>query len=377
MLSFYEQAKQMGAFLRSRIFAVSLLLTVVAGVICYISCQTYAVYIVDENESRSVRYMTDKNRTGILKRVGAEAEKSIVHSVEEPAQAEAAAGSGTTRNAYRSSRQSAVIQIESALVEADAAPQTVQATLEVGDKRKAYTVPSGTTVGELLYSLGVHYDGNDVLTPSEGKIIEDGEEISLSRVELEQFIETEKIPYSTVHKNSPLISNGAVTVAQEGQEGIKVTTYVKYTVDGEHEEVQVLGEQITRHPVDETVLIGGQAPVSTLDFGVEVDENGKPLHYKQVFTNQVATGYSARRGALTASGRQALVGHVAVNPQEIPYGSKLYITSADGRFVYGCAVAADTGTGLLQGVVDVDLFYETYAESAMNGRKIVDIYVLE
>ena len=28
-------------------------------------------------------------------------------------------------------------------------------------------------------------------------------------------------------------------------------------------------------------------------------------------------------------------------------------------------------------VVDVDLFYETYEESVLNGRRIVDIYVLE
>lgn len=70
-------------------------------------------------------------------------------------------------------------------------------------------------------------------------------------------------------------------------------------------------------------------------------------------------------------------GHVAVDPREIPYGSRLYIVSHDNNFIYGCAIAADTGTGLLADIVDVDLFYDTYAESALNGRKIVDIYVLD
>ena len=79
----------------------------------------------------------------------------------------------------------------------------------------------------------------------------------------------------------------------------------------------------------------------------------------------------------SASGRRADVGHVAVNPNVIPYGSKLYITSADGSFVYGYAIAADTGTGLMNGVVDIDLFYETYLESCLNGVRYLNVYVLE
>ena len=60
----------------------------------------------------------------------------------------------------------------------------------------------------------------------------------------------------------------------------------------------------------------------------------------------------------------------------IPYGSKLYITSADGSFVYGYAIASDTGTGLIDGIIDVDLFYDTYQESLLNGLRTVNIYVL-
>ena len=44
--------------------------------------------------------------------------------------------------------------------------------------------------------------------------------------------------------------------------------------------------------------------------------------------------------------------------------------------MYGYAVAADTGIGLLNDVIDVDLFDETYTESCLNGRRTVDIYVL-
>ena len=37
----------------------------------------------------------------------------------------------------------------------------------------------------------------------------------------------------------------------------------------------------------------------------------------------------------------------------------------------------DTGMGLMQNIIDIDLYYESYLESALNGRRIVDIYVLE
>ena len=67
---------------------------------------------------------------------------------------------------------------------------------------------------------------------------------------------------------------------------------------------------------------------------------------------------------------------MAVNPNLIPYGTKLYITSTDGKFVYGYAIATDTGGALLNGSCLVDLFYETYSEARMNGVQQVNVYVV-
>ena len=41
------------------------------------------------------------------------------------------------------------------------------------------------------------------------------------------------------------------------------------------------------------------------------------------------------------------------------------------------ALAADTGTALMDGIIDVDLFFNTYLESCLFGKRIVNIYVLE
>jgi len=58
-----------------------------------------------------------------------------------------------------------------------------------------------------------------------------------------------------------------------------------------------------------------------------------------------ATGYYSKTGK-GSSGLGLGYGTVAVDPDVIPYGTKLYITSTDGKFVYGYAVATDTGIAL-------------------------------
>ena len=89
-----------------------------------------------------------------------------------------------------------------------------------------------------------------------------------------------------------------------------------------------------------------------------------------------ATGYYSRTGK-GSSGLGLGYGTVAVDPDVIPYGTKLYITSTDGKFVYGYAVATDTGIAVQKGQILVDLFYETYAESVINGAIQVNVYVVD
>ena len=100
------------------------------------------------------------------------------------------------------------------------------------------------------------------------------------------------------------------------------------------------------------------------------------MNYTRVLTGS-GTAYYAPAGALTATGRLARYGVVAVDPDIIPYGSILYIVSNDGQVVYGYAVAGDTGGALWAGTAIVDLYYNTYDECCQFGRRDVTIYVLE
>lgn len=234
------------------------------------------------------------------------------------------------------------------------------------------------TVEDVLFDLNISYDSNDILIPDPGKTLEENEVITLQRVDYVSRSEEITIPFETETKPSPLLSNGRTITLQSGSEGSKTLSYEQRTVDGVVEEEKLVSEAVTKSPVTAKLLVGADVPVSPLDFGVETDANGIPLNYSRVLTDQVATGYNVRRSVVRgASGMKLSAGYVAVRADEIPYGTRMYITSADGSFVYGYAIAADTGVGLMQGLIDVDLYYDTYTESCLNGRQLVNIYILD
>lgn len=118
--------------------------------------------------------------------------------------------------------------------------------------------------------------------------------------------------------------------------------------------------------------------ISPLDFNVELDENGIPKNYSQKLTGR-ATAYCSTEpgGNHTATGKVAQVGYIAVNPKIIPYGTKMYIKTADNKYIYGCAVAEDTG-----GFVNwnnppiADLYFDTEAECYQFGIRNIEIYIL-
>lgn len=106
-----------------------------------------------------------------------------------------------------------------------------------------------------------------------------------------------------------------------------------------------------------------------------LSESGIPQHYTKVIEG-TACAYTAKSGAVTATGTTPKIGTVAVNPKIIPYGSKLFIVSNSG-YVYGYAIAEDTGGDLLNNTILVDLYMNTREDCLNFGRRNVKIYVLE
>lgn len=250
-------------------------------------------------------------------------------------------------------------------------------TITVDEVSKVQFIAGGT-VAEALRAYGVTVQENDYVEPALHEELEEFDEILIRRREKRTYTEDEALPYQTRYHHSPDVRPGEELVRVEGEEGRRVRTFAQYLYRGEVQGEELVDDQVEKAPVDKEILIGFKSkPVSMLDFGWTFDESNEPANYTNVLRGCRAAGYSAPSGAGTASGRPAMVGHVAVNPNVIPYGSKLFIQSSDGSFVYGYAIAADTGTALMNGTIDIDLFYASYEASAANGIKEVDIFVLE
>ena len=246
--------------------------------------------------------------------------------------------------------------------------------IEADGQQYTAELPSGTVEDALAY-CGVELGEHDYTEPSLHQPVEPETQIQVHRVEYRDTVTEEAIPFETEYQYTSLFYRNPrrTMVMQEGAEGTNEITYRERVVDGAVESSQVVSVVETLAPKTHIIkAYQAGAPVSSVEGPAVV--NGVPSSYSAVYTGR-ATGYSSRRGR-GASGLGLGYGTVAVNPNVIPYGTKLYITSADGRFVYGYAIATDTGGALLNGSCLVDLYYETFSESLMNGVQRVNVYVI-
>ena len=259
------------------------------------------------------------------------------------------------------------------------------------DILRAYTVPvtadgatqdvvtTGATTAELLAQAGLTWTEDDLLTPAADEAVPEGGSVTLQRVSYVDYsqnvvvpTEIEEVPTSLFYKKQ----SKTVTM-QEGSDGLDTVYYRETWIDGTLAATDEIGRetQIGMVPTLQKVY-GEKVPVSQF-VGPEIVDGAPVEGVAEVYTNQRSTGYSASATAKGASGRRLTYGTVAINPNIIPYGSLMYITSDDGTFVYGYAYAADTGTALMQGSAFIDLYYETYDESVDSAVIPVTVYVLD
>ena len=114
-----------------------------------------------------------------------------------------------------------------------------------------------------------------------------------------------------------------------------------------------------------------------------------PVEYKKVIEAK-ATAYCLCKKCcgksethpeygVTASGLKIIPGTgmkvIAVDPNVIPLGTKVYIEGLNGAKDYGYAIAADTGSAIKD--LKIDLSMETHEKAYQWGRKQVKIYVIE
>jgi len=250
-------------------------------------------------------------------------------------------------------------------------------------------VPAGTVADALAY-LDIKLDKSDAVNVDMKTEVSENMNIKIDSIIYKEVEKTEKVAYNTIYKDTDDMYVGESAVETEGVDGERTIVIKEKYINGKLESSKESKNEITKQPIDEVILNGTKemkeyvSQVYTNSGSISTDEsdniltdvNGNQVHYTRVLTGS-ATAYYAYEGSLTATGRLARYGVVAVDPDIIPYGSIMYIVSNDGEVVYGYAVAGDTGGALWAGTAIVDLYYNTYDECCQFGRRDVTIYVLD
>ena len=244
------------------------------------------------------------------------------------------------------------------------------------------------TVGELLPLLEVG-DSHSVeaSVPLDTGLAE-GMEITLRSVLTCVETYTSELPCNTVYCDDASLPEGEQQVVTQGRVGQQVNTVSVRYVDGVEVERTLVSQEILLQPVDTLIAVGIARPgPDTRDEELPIDSviigngtitlpDGQVLTYTDTWQVR-ATAYSHLDEGCdmyTATGTTVRIGTVAVDPRYIPYGTRMFIVSNDGEYVYGIATAEDCGGAIKRD--RIDLYYPTLSECFAFGRRDCTIYFL-
>ena len=111
-------------------------------------------------------------------------------------------------------------------------------------------------VGAAIEASGISLGADDRVTPETTSPVEDGMEITIDRVKIEEVTETEEIEYEVAYEYDNSKSKGTETVRVSGENGEKEVKYQITYVNGEEESREILEETIIKEPVTAVVVLG-------------------------------------------------------------------------------------------------------------------------
>ena len=237
---------------------------------------------------------------------------------------------------------------------------------------KSALVSEGT-VAQALAELG----SEDIVSVKKDAAVTEGMKITVSRVTYKEVTVTQAIAFQNKNQTSNSLYKGQRKIKEPGKSGSQSVVTRQKLVEGKVAASQVLSTTVLQEPVDQVTIVGTKkkpAGVAAINGdGTITDQNGNTVAYKRYITGR-CTGYTG--GGRTSTGKAAAFGLVAVNPNIIPYGSRLYICSPNGKVVYGYAIAADTGGGVMDGRIVADLYFDSVGQCRSFGIRNMNIYVL-
>lgn len=239
----------------------------------------------------------------------------------------------------------------------------------------------GETVGQLLERLDMTPEERDKISAPLEQQTYDGMMLRIYREFRQEQIYTAVLPREILYCCDPTLAIGEERLLTPGQDGeVLRMAEVVYT-NGVETERKILWEELLIQPVTEVVAVGtGQLTenpkkdiLPVIGNGLIRLPTGEVLTYSKVISS-LATAYCNK--GLTATGTQARVGAIAVDPEYIPYGTRMFIMTKDGEYIYGIATAEDCGSKQFIYGTRIDLHYDTEAECIQFGARMCWVYFL-
>lgn len=241
----------------------------------------------------------------------------------------------------------------------------------------------GESLQKLLDRSGIQVHGSYTVSENMNAMTYDGMQVHIDNVVQTQETYTVQIPYQTVYCNDPALPEGQEKILVAGVDGeVQRDAQVVYMNAIEQSRI-VLEETVLQQPVDQVVAVGtgseeteGEENLLQIEDGVITLPTGEVLTYTDAKTFMATgyTSYDAGCDRITATGTWVRTGTVAVDPTVIPYGTRMFIVSNDGEYIYGVSTAEDCGGAIKND--RVDLYFETKSEAYEFGYRACTIYFL-
>ena len=239
----------------------------------------------------------------------------------------------------------------------------------------------GETAEDLLARLNLYVGEEDTVSCDLSQPTYDGMELKIAKVFQDQQTYTTTVTHDTVYCYDNSLPQGMEEVVTPGVDGEMICVANVTYVNGKESDRTVLSERMSKQPVSEVIAIGTGAPIEAADpkampvfgDGTITLPTGEVLTYTDTMICN-ATSYCDK--GTTATGTRSRVGAIAVDPKVIPYGTRMFIVTNDGEYIYGIATAEDTGHPNHISGNRIDLFFDTLNECIIFGYRECTVYFL-
>jgi len=250
--------------------------------------------------------------------------------------------------------------------------------------RQMDVISTGETVEQLLQRLELPVGEGDMVCVPLSTETYDGMKLTVGQVVRQNQTYTTVLAHDTLHCSDATLPEGTRKVLTKGEDGQMLCQAEVTYLSGVETGRRLLNRQVITQPVSEVIAVGTgpreqlqqEEKGAVADRGLLTLPTGEVVTYTEKVTC-LATAYTCEGYVgTTATGTRARVGAIAVDPEVFPYGTRFYIQTRDGEYIYGIATAEDCGSKEFIYGTRLDLYFDTKQECIRFGARSCDVYIL-